>query len=128
MLEWVGVKEGWFGGWKKDSYPVDGGIRGYNYSRAQFEPGEIEMLRRVFADKARSRGGDKDTPQIHQDVGSKQDWSQGVRKDELFEVIKGLPGYGGIKMKDFEYVVEEAGFASNGGVDFDEFVEVSGSS
>ena len=44
----------------------------------------------------------------------------------VYELVKGLRGFEGIKSKDYEYVLEEAGFAPNKDVDFDEFVEVSG--
>ena len=94
----------------------------YRYSRAQFDVGEIEMLRKVFGEKSHASPSPSTTSSV-----DPQDGLQGVQKvnkGDLFELIKGLPGYGGVKAKDFEYVLEEVGFISGGSVDFDEFVEV----
>ena len=138
VWEWVGMKQSLFGSWKKRSSGSRYGYRGGDvvYSRAQFEPGEIEMLRKVFAEKA-----DHDTPTSSftlssppkqvldplehlQSSRNMEAQRPRVDKGELFALVKGLPGYGGIKVKDFEYVLEEVGFASRSSVDFDEFVEV----
>ena len=47
-----------------------------------------------------------------------------MKQTELFGLVKSLPGFEGIKAKDYDYVLEEAGFARSGNVDFDEFMEV----
>ena len=47
-----------------------------------------------------------------------------MNRDELFELIRGLPGYGGFKLKDFDYVPAEAGLTSRASVDRDETIEV----
>ena len=38
--------------------------------------------------------------------------------------MKGLPGFEEVRPKDCDYVLEEAGFARQSAVYFDEFVEV----
>ncbi|OCH86882.1 DAO-domain-containing protein [Obba rivulosa] len=85
------------------------------YSRAQFEAGEVERLRQAFAEHVRAT-----TPAVTPDA-------QGVERlshREAFELIKCLPGYEGLKSKDYDYVLEEAGFNRTQDVDFDEFVEI----
>ena len=89
------------------------------YSRSQFEPGEIEELRQVFAGSAKpSPSVSPAGPTSHSRVST----------SELFEIVKALPGFEGMKTKDYDYVLEEAGFSKQQEVDFDEFVEVSVSS
>ncbi|KAH9936425.1 DAO-domain-containing protein [Fomitopsis serialis] len=46
--------------------------------------------------------------------------------EHVLDLVKALPGYGAVNKKDYEYVLEEAGFSKAQGVDFDEFVEISG--
>lgn len=90
------------------------------YSRAQFEAGEIEELRTAFSSHVKPAVAEQETsgppvgssPQIH------------VPRQALFDIIKGLPSFEAIKSKDYEYVLEEAGFSKRVEVDFDEFVEV----
>lgn len=81
------------------------------YSRAQFAAGEVEALRgafgaRVPAERTEARLG----------------------TGEVYELVSGLAGFEGVRQKDFDYVLEEAGFKANKDVDFDEFVEVRGDS
>ena len=83
-----------------------------SYSRAQFEPGEVDELHKAFVVRA-------------QQVDSAPDAEQVLEKDALKELIATLPGYESIRPKDFDYVLEETGFANKKRVGFDEFVEVS---
>jgi glycerol-3-phosphate dehydrogenase len=82
------------------------------YSRSRFEAGEVEALRNAFAKRART---------VYVGAGEEIRLS----KAELSELLNELPGYEGIPRKDFEYVLEEAGFKGRSDVDFDEFVEVN---
>lgn len=85
------------------------------YSRAQFEPGEIEELREVFAEHAQTEPSVSATGSISRSrLGTK----------DLFQLVKDLPGFDGVKPKDYDYVLEEAGYSKRQEVDFDEFVEV----
>ena len=84
------------------------------YSRARFEAGEVEELRRVFAKRA--------VGVVARDGGGAGE--ERIKKVELVEVLKEVPGYEDIQGKDCEYVLEEAGFASRTDMNFDEFVEV----
>ena len=43
----------------------------------------------------------------------------------MFGLVKSLPGFEAVKAKDYEYVLEEAGYSRQADVDFDEFMEVS---
>ncbi|KAK7677701.1 hypothetical protein QCA50_019253 [Cerrena zonata] len=76
------------------------------YSRARFEAGEVDVLRESFNAKATDEG------------------ERVVDRATLFELVKSLPGYEGIKVKDFEYVLEEVGYKQAKTVDFDAFVEI----
>ena len=124
---WGGMK-GLFGSWGRDSWDGRGqgvGIRRgklYRYSRAQFDIGEIEMLRKVFGEKSHPSLSSFTSHPVALEDG--QQGTQKVNKGDLFELIRGLPGYEGIRTKDFEYVLEEVGFNLRSAVDFDEFVEV----
>lgn len=86
------------------------------YSRAQFEAGEIEELRTAFSSHVKQQ----------ETSGSLTGSSPHIRvpRQALFDIIKGLSNFDAIKPKDYEYVLEEAGFAKQAEVDFDEFVEV----
>ncbi|OBZ69059.1 Glycerol-3-phosphate dehydrogenase, mitochondrial [Grifola frondosa] len=75
------------------------------YSRAQFETGEVDALRVAFEDEARGNPAR-------------------MGHDAVFALVRGLPGYEGVKAKDYEYVREEAGFTRAEDVDFDAFVEI----
>lgn len=90
------------------------------YSRAQFEAGEIEELRTAFSSHVKPAGAEQETS------GSLNGSSPHIRvpRQALFGIIKGLSNFDAIKPKDYEYVLEEAGFAKQAEVDFDEFVEV----
>ncbi|KAH9912848.1 uncharacterized protein BXZ73DRAFT_107184 [Epithele typhae] len=81
------------------------------YSRAQFDAGEVERLRGAFAAEA-----EKEHP------GAEAEGT--VAKAAAFELVKGLPGFEGVKMKDYEYVLEEAGFTAQKELVFDDFVEI----
>lgn len=87
------------------------------YSRAQFESGEVDTLRRAFEGRAVS------VPAAQTQASGVVDEKR-VQKQELPELLKGVSGYEGIPLKDFEYVFEEAGYSSRADFDFDEFVEV----
>ena len=86
------------------------------YSRAQFDTGEIEELREKFATRAHAESSVSATGATS---------LARVPTRDLFELVRELPGFEQVKPKDYEYVLEEAGFAKQGDVDFDEFVEVS---
>jgi glycerol-3-phosphate dehydrogenase len=88
------------------------------YSRAQFEAGEVDALRHAFEKRAVGvvvRDGDGDVAEVRR-----------IKKEELVELLKEVPGYEDTPVKDCEYVLEEAGFATRVDMDFDEFVEASG--
>ncbi|GJF00671.1 glycerol-3-phosphate dehydrogenase [Phanerochaete sordida] len=87
------------------------------YSRAQFDAGEIEELRAAFAQRATGEPSVSDT-------GSTS--LSRVRTQELFGLVQALPGFETVKPKDYDYVLEEAGFKNQADVDFDEFVEICG--
>ncbi|KII90729.1 hypothetical protein PLICRDRAFT_106052 [Plicaturopsis crispa FD-325 SS-3] len=87
------------------------------YSRAQFESGEVDTLRRAFEGRAVS------VPAAQTQASGVVDEKR-VQKQELPELLKGVSGYEGIPLKDFEYVFEEAGYSSRADFDFDEFVEI----
>ncbi|KAH9851776.1 DAO-domain-containing protein [Lenzites betulinus] len=74
------------------------------YSRAQFAAGELDALQGAFG----ARKGDRQRLEVR----------------EAFDLVRGLPGFAGVRQKDFDYVLEEAGFKSSKDVDFDEFVEI----
>ncbi len=80
------------------------------YSRAQFEAGEVEALRGVFGARAKEKGANEDTARLE--------------TREVYELVKSLPGFEEVRPKDYDYVLEEAGFARRKDVGFDEFVEV----
>ncbi|KAI0056546.1 DAO-domain-containing protein [Artomyces pyxidatus] len=104
-------KAGWLQ-WaaKKLHLPVNvsGGFHGVSaeYSRAQFEPGEVDELCAAFLQRAGSG------PEVKLDKGA------------LKDLLAGLRGYEGISAKDFDYVLEETGFAKQKHIDLDEFVEI----
>ena len=83
------------------------------YSRARFEAGEVDVLRDTFNAKASS---------TH--TTEKNEEEKVVEKEVLFDLVKSLPGYEAIKVKDFNYVLEETGYTRAENVDFDAFVEV----
>ena len=85
------------------------------YSQAAFETGEIEQLRRAFSERAQAVEAPAQSGGVQLST---------VKQTELFGLVKSLPGFEGIKVKDYDYVLEEAGFARSGNVDFDEFMEV----
>ncbi|KAF8644997.1 hypothetical protein AX16_008152 [Volvariella volvacea WC 439] len=84
------------------------------HSRAKFEAGEIGLLKHAFEQKAVESGASAST--------------QSVKTSEVLQLLKEVPGYGydGVSVKDFEYVLEEAGLKDKELVDFDEFVELCG--
>ena len=88
------------------------------YSRAQFDTGEVEELRAAFSGRAKPKYEPSMTPRgVVSPIR--------VSQREIYEIVQGLPGFEGIKRKDYEYVLEEAGYAPQGDLDFDEFVDVS---
>jgi glycerol-3-phosphate dehydrogenase len=87
------------------------------YSRARFDAGEIEELREKFSAWAHPV-----EPSVTQTGGMSP---YRIPTRELFQLVKDLPGFEGVKPKDYDYVLEEAGFAKQSDIDFDEFVEVS---
>ena len=98
-----------------------GKVQSVMYSRAQFEAGEIDMLRAAFGqkaavvspiDNARGMEGTNVVKELR------------LRKEDVQALLKELPGYEAVYPKDFDYVLEEAGFGKKADIDFDEFVEV----
>lgn len=88
------------------------------YSRAQFEAGEVEELRQAFTKRTKPKYEPSTTPGgIVSPVR--------VAQTELFDLVQVMPGFEGIKRKDYDYVLEEAGYSKQSDLDFDEFVEVS---
>ena len=85
------------------------------YSRAQFESGELEALKRAFEERARATEGGQ-----AQDGGEPR-----LETGQLYELVKGLPGFDAVRPKDYEYVMEEVGYGRSKDVDWNEFVEVS---
>jgi glycerol-3-phosphate dehydrogenase len=83
------------------------------YSRALFEAGEIDTLKSAFEKKANAVV-----------IAGVEELRLGM--SELPGLVNDIPGYEGIRMKDYEYVLNEGGFKGLTGVDFDEFVEVGG--
>ncbi|EIW59309.1 DAO-domain-containing protein [Trametes versicolor FP-101664 SS1] len=77
------------------------------YSRAQFAAGEVEALHGAFGARVPAERAEKR-----------------LGTGEVFELVRGLAGFEGVRQKDFDYVLEEAGFKANKDVDFDEFVEI----
>ncbi|KAL4246593.1 Glycerol-3-phosphate dehydrogenase [Abortiporus biennis] len=80
------------------------------YSRARFDAGEVEILKKAFVEKTgiEGHGGE-------------------IAKKDIFGLVKSLPGYEAIKTKDFDYVLEEVGIQrrnSEEGINFDDFVEI----
>jgi glycerol-3-phosphate dehydrogenase len=86
------------------------------YSQAQFEAGEVEEIRRAFIGRAETL--EPSTTQSGLTSPTR------LQKAELFSLVKSLPGFEGIKSKDYDYVLEEAGYSRQNEVDFDEFMEV----
>ncbi|KAL7279835.1 hypothetical protein ACG7TL_006242 [Trametes sanguinea] len=82
------------------------------YSRAQFAAGEVEALQGAF---------EKRVPEERKAQGLNR-----LAVDEVYELVSGLPGFEDVRKKDYEYVLEEAGFKGQKDVDFDEFVEICG--
>jgi len=107
------------------------------YSRAQFEAGEVEMLRQAFLAAAHPSSPafpstnattSSSVSQEMSSLGGDGHARMTVPKGELLQLVKGLPGFGfgGIKNKDFDYVLEEVGYKGRGDVDFNEFIEICG--
>ncbi|KAI0081559.1 DAO-domain-containing protein [Panus rudis PR-1116 ss-1] len=115
------------------------------YSRARFEAGEVEKLKEVFNEKAKevvlpaavappasSAASTTSTPPTPSTAptstptptASEVGVEKKVEKEVAFEIVKSLPEFKDVKRKDFEYVIEEVGFAAEREVDFDGFVEV----
>ncbi|KAI0335747.1 DAO-domain-containing protein [Cubamyces sp. BRFM 1775] len=90
--------------------PGTSGAQEIVYSRAQFAAGEVEALHGAFEKRvpAERRAGGEDKLAV----------------GEVFELVKNLPGFQEIRQKDYDYVLEEAGFKGRKDVDFDEFVEI----
>ena len=98
-----------------------GKVQSVMYSRAQFEAGEIDMLRAAFAQRAtvvspinNARGTE----------GKNVVEELRLEKADVGSLLKELPGYEGVHSKDLDYVLEEAGLGKKFNMDFDEFVEV----
>lgn len=96
-----------------------------SYSRAKFEPGEIESLRDVFDRYAVVADADAGLPE-----GSLADKSRRLRKDRIKDVVQEFakewtrPEYERFRDADYRYVLTETGLQDREDVDFDEFVEV----
>ncbi|PIL22688.1 hypothetical protein GSI_15381 [Ganoderma sinense ZZ0214-1] len=80
------------------------------YSRAQFDAGEVEAFRHAFEARATAAQEERDQPKLE--------------TARVYDLVKGLPGFDGVRPKDYDYVMEEVGYARSKDVDFDEFVEI----
>ena len=80
------------------------------YSRAQFEAGEIAVLREAFT--ARTQQYPAVEGETH------------LGRADVIGLIKSLRGYEAVSQKDYEYVLMETGFADKPDLNIDEFVEV----
>jgi len=49
-----------------------------------------------------------------------------VKTLELFDIVHSVPGYAEITRKEYDYVMEEAGFKDRKDVNLDEFIEICG--
>ncbi|TFK31818.1 FAD dependent oxidoreductase-domain-containing protein [Crucibulum laeve] len=78
----------------------------YGPARARFEKGEVAALRLTFE----KRMGAADTVQV----------------EDIWGLVKEVPGYASVSRKEYDYVLEEAGFRNRKDMDFEEFVEVFG--
>ncbi|KAI6030490.1 FAD dependent oxidoreductase-domain-containing protein [Pisolithus orientalis] len=98
----------------------------HSYSRAKFEPGEIESLRDVF---------DRYAVPSAEDAGPQQEGSlagddKRLKKDRIKDVLREYAkewsgsGYDRFRDADYRYVLAETGLQDREDVDFDEFVEV----
>lgn len=85
------------------------------YSRAQFETGEVDALREAFSSHA--------TTSAHP-ASAQETARERMSHSQVFQLIKELPGYEHVKNKDYEYVLEEAGFTKAQDIDLDEFLEI----
>ena len=100
-----------------------GSIQTVMYSRAQFEAGEIDTLRAAFEQRAAfvspiDNGRGTEEKNVAKELR--------LKKEDVQALLKDLPGYEGVRTKDFEYVLEEAGLGKRVDLHFDEFVEVCG--
>jgi glycerol-3-phosphate dehydrogenase len=86
-----------------------GWARARLYSRSQFEPGEVAVLRSVFAEKA---------------ILNVKDGEAKVKMSDVLGMLRGVMGYEDVRERDFEYVIGEAGLKGREEVGFYEFVEV----
>lgn len=71
-------------------------------SRSKFESGELAALKKTFTARTMIAK---------------------VPVEDILNVLKEIPGYADITKKELDYVLEEAGL-QEGGVNFDEFIEV----
>jgi glycerol-3-phosphate dehydrogenase len=74
-----------------------------SFSRAQFEGGELEILKSAFARVAKV---------------------DRLPLTEVVSLVHELPGYKSITAKEAEYVLTETGLSNRPDVEFDEFVEI----
>lgn len=96
-------------------------VQRLGYSRAQFEAGEIDALRTSFRARAEVVSPVKSAQGAEGANGAPE---HRLKMAEAQALLKELPGYEGVRSKEFEYVLEEAGLGRKQDMDFDEFVEV----
>jgi len=87
---------------------------GRMYSRAQFEAGEVDSLKDIFANGAKGAAG----------AGETEGQLRVIKKEDLRVILRETPGYENIRSNEFNYVLDEAGFSKREAFDFDEFVEI----
>lgn len=85
------------------------------HSRAQFEVGEIDLLKALFIERVG----------LVAPSGGEAGEELRMRNDDVKMLLKDTPGYEGLRSKEFDYVLEEAGLGRSRDLDFDEFIEVS---
>ncbi|KAJ8082348.1 mitochondrial glycerol-3-phosphate dehydrogenase [Marasmius tenuissimus] len=82
----------------------------HTYSRALFDAGELTALEQMFSLRAKPSASN----------------AQKVALAEVVDMLKHVPGYEQISVKELDYVLEEAGLKGRKEVDLDEFVEICG--
>ncbi|ESK86944.1 glycerol-3-phosphate dehydrogenase [Moniliophthora roreri MCA 2997] len=84
-------------------------------NRARFDAGEVTALEQAFSLRA------KDAP-----VSDAKGLIKTVALNEVMDILRDVPGYEQVSVKELDYVLEEAGLKGRKDVDFDEFVEICG--
>ncbi|KAK7062734.1 mitochondrial glycerol-3-phosphate dehydrogenase [Paramarasmius palmivorus] len=84
-------------------------------SRARFSAGEVATLEQAFSQRAKEVAA----PDAKGSIKT-------VALNEVMDILREVPGYEQVSVKELDYVLEEAGFKGRKDVEFDEFVEICG--